>query len=77
MLPSMGWQRVGHDVLTPVTGDKYTVKIPRVNGYSTKSTLPDQIYIDLDIGEAFYYFEVLISSTFLLIATVSVFVRKG
>lgn len=39
----------------PVTGDKYTVKIPRVNGYSTKSTLPDQIYIDLDIGEAFYY----------------------
>lgn len=39
----------------PVMGDKYTVKIPSISGYSTKSTLPDEIYIDLDIGEAFYY----------------------
>lgn len=39
----------------PVMGDKYTVKIPGISGYSTKSTLPDEIYIDLDIGEAFYY----------------------
>lgn len=39
----------------PVTDDKYTVKIPSITGYSTKSTLPDEIYIDLDLGEAFYY----------------------
>lgn len=32
----------------------YKIEIPPITGYSTKSGLPDYIYIDLDIGEAYY-----------------------
>ena len=53
--PSLGNPAKVQVEVYPVMDDKFTVTIPAISGYSTKSTLPDEIYIDLDIGEAFYY----------------------